>query len=322
MQAFILPELGKTFPLALTTLPQPVIGPHEVLIKTRAIGINPVEYKTKDDFTTPHGVRASLAPSVDQYRDIVLGWDIAGVVVATGSEVTKFTTGDAVFGLVNCPGYGRAYAEYVAAPETHLAKKPAHTSFEAAAASTLAAVTAWQNVYKHHPLKKGDRILITAPAGGVGHYAVQMAKQAGAFVIALTSAQNAAFVKELGADEVIDYAATDLAQLASLQLPVILDVGGRLPAATLAKHLAPGGEILFLPHALSETEKQGFARAGINIRFTGVTSEEAAIEGIAQLLEDGSVEAHIHQTFAFADLPKALQEVEKGHVRGKVVVTV
>jgi NADPH:quinone reductase-like Zn-dependent oxidoreductase len=258
MKAIILERLDKNAPLTISHTATPTITADEVLIETKAIGINPVDYKTLEDYTTRDGLRASWAPSLDGISPLILGSDIAGVVTAVGSAVTKFKTGDEVFGMIKMPGHGRVFADYVAAPAIHLAKKPANISFTEAAAATLAAITAWQNLHTHYTVKKGDRVLITAPAGGVGHYAVQMAKAAGAFVIAVTSAANADWVRQLGADDIIDYNHFNFEQADSLQLNLVLDAGGRYPASLYEKHFAPGAALFYLPHGLPEAITQYF----------------------------------------------------------------
>jgi NADPH:quinone reductase-like Zn-dependent oxidoreductase len=322
MKAIVLEKLDKNASLELSDTAIPVPGPGEVLIQTKAIGINPVDYKTLEDFTTPDGLRASWAPHLDGISPLILGSDIAGIVTAVGSEVTKFKVGDEVFGMIKMPGHGRVYAEYAAAPAIHLAKKPANITFPEAAAATLAAITAWQNLYTHYSVKKGDRVLITAPAGGVGHYAVQMAKERGAYVLALTSAANAAWVKEIGADEIIDYHHFDFDQAASLQLNLVLDSGGRYPASLYEKHFAPGAALFHLPHPLKPAEMDYYQSKGFDVRYTGVFSEEKAIDDIARLLASGKVKSYIDKVFTFTEMKAALTEMKKGTTKGKIVVTV
>ncbi|HEY9258100.1 NADP-dependent oxidoreductase [Chitinophaga sp.] len=320
MKAIILERLDKNASLELSETPVPVPGPTEVLIQTKAIGINPVDYKTLEDFTTPTGIRASWAPALDGISPLILGSDIAGVVTAVGSEITKFKVGDEVFGMIRMPGHGRVYAEYVAAPAVHLAKKPNNITFNEAAAATLAAITAWQNLYTHYPVKKGDRVLITAPAGGVGHYAVQMAKERGAYVIGLTSAANADWVRHIGADEIIDYNNFDFEQADSLQLNLVLDSGGRYPASLYEKHFAPGAALFHLPHPLAPTDMAYFQSKGFDVRYTGVFSEEKAIDAIAVLLESGKIKSYVDKVFAFNEMKAALTEMKKGTTKGKIVV--
>ncbi|MGO4290318.1 NADP-dependent oxidoreductase [Chitinophaga sp. RAB17] len=322
MKAIVLERLDKDASLELSETALPVIGPGEVLIQTKAIGINPVDYKTLEDFTTPEGLRASWAPALDGISPLILGSDIAGIVTAVGSEVTKFKVGDAVFGMIKMPGHGRVYAEYVAAPAIHLAKKPDNITFNEAAAATLAAITAWQNVNTHYVVKKGDRVLVTAPAGGVGHYAIQMAKEKGAYVIGLTNAANADWVRHIGADEIIDYNNFDFEQADSLQLNLVLDSGGRYPASLYEKHFAPGAALFHLPHPLKPADMAYYQSKGFDVRYTGVFSEEKAIDAIALLLESGKVKSYIDSVFAFNEMKAALTAMKQGTTKGKIVVEV
>src|SRR5215217_997731 len=179
MKAIILKEFGSVDNLIEKDVPLPVAKNDEVLIQVKAISINPVDIKTRKG--------KSLGPSLKDEDPLILGWDVSGVVAETGSSVSGFKVGDEVFGMINFPGHGKAYAEYAAAPASHLALKPANVTHEEAAAATLAALTAWQALVDHAKIKKGDRVLIHAAAGGVGNYAVLIAKHIGAYVIGTSS---------------------------------------------------------------------------------------------------------------------------------------
>ncbi|PSL49883.1 zinc-binding alcohol dehydrogenase family protein [Chitinophaga niastensis] len=157
-------------------------------------------------------------------------------------------------------------------------------------------------------------------AGGVGHYAVQMAKATGAYVIALKSAANAGWVTNLGADEIIDYNTFDFNEASSLQLNLVLDAGGRYPASLYEKHFAPGAALFYLPHQLPGEKMQYYKSKGFDVRFTGVFTEERAIDDIATLLKEGKVKSYIDKTFAFTDMKAAFEEMKKGTTRGKIVV--
>ncbi|MBC9931052.1 NADP-dependent oxidoreductase [Chitinophaga qingshengii] len=323
MKAIVLAQLDPAAPLEITETAIPDIAPDEVLVKTHALAINPVDVKTLEDYTiTRDGqrIRASAAPALDGVSPVILGWDIAGVVTAAGSDVTKFKAGDAVFGMVRFPGHGKAYAEYVAAPASHLALKPDNVSFEAAAGATLAAITAWQCFTQHYAVKPGDRILITAPTGGVGHYALQMARHLGAYVIALTSSANAALAIELGAHEVVDYNAFDPATATPLQLDMVLDAGGRNTANWFARHLKPGAPVIYLPSGLSTAEQQRYLDQGLNVAYKYVISEESAIDDIAQLLQQGNIVTRIDSIFPFTEMKKAFAAQHAGTAKGKIII--
>jgi NADPH:quinone reductase-like Zn-dependent oxidoreductase len=179
MKAYILNEAGGVENLILSEVEQPSPKADEVLVEVKAISINPVDVKVRP-------VEEALNMIVGADRPVILGWDIAGTVTVVGEDVTLFKPGDCVFGMVNFPGHGKCYAEYVAAPEAHLARMPGNISFEGAAAITLAALTALQVLQPR--IKRGNRVLIHAGSGGVGHFAIQIAKHLGAHVVTTSSA--------------------------------------------------------------------------------------------------------------------------------------
>src|SRR5690606_22069470 len=190
MRAVILTEAGGTENFSIEEIAIPEIKPKEVLVKVHAIAINPVDMKTRKG--------GAFLAKLQEQTPVILGWDISGEVQAVGEDVSSFKPGDEVFGMVNFPGNGRAYAEYVAAPEEHLALKPKNISHEEAVATTLAALTAWQVLVHEAKLSQGQQVLIHAAAGGVGHFAVQIAKHLGAKVIGTASASNEDFLMEIG----------------------------------------------------------------------------------------------------------------------------
>src|SRR5690606_32448091 len=175
----------------------------------------------------------ALLGKLQEQKPVILGWDISGEVQAVGEHVSSFKAGDEVFGMVNFPGSGRAYAEYVAAPEDHLALKPKNIGHEEAAATTLAALTAWQVLVHEAKLSQGQQVLIHAAAGGVGHFAVQIAKHLGAKVIGTASASNEDFLMETGVDVPVDYKASKFEDQVE-QVDVILDpIGGETTERSL-----------------------------------------------------------------------------------------
>ena len=189
MKAIVLNEFGGIDKLLMTELALPEILENEVLIEVKAISINPVDVRTRSG--------TAMANHLKHNMPLILGWDISGIVTSAGIAVTKFKKGDSVFGMVNFLGHGKGYAEYVSASENHLAHKPLNITYEEAAAATLAALTAWQLLVHYAKLKAGHRILVQAASGGVGHYAVQIAKYLGAYVIGVSSAKNKDFVLDL-----------------------------------------------------------------------------------------------------------------------------
>lgn len=313
MQAYLLHKAGGVENLVLSEIDKPTPRAKEVLIEIKAISINPVDVKIRE-----------MPKLLDQVygtdRPLILGWDIAGVVTAVGQEVTAFKEGDKVFGLLNFPGHGNAYAEYVAAPAEQLAKIPANTSFEEAAATTLAALTALQVLEPR--VKAGDKVLIHAGSGGVGHYAVQIAKHLGAYVISTSSADNRDFVLSLGADEHIDYKTQDFEEIVS-NLDFVLDtIGGEVLEKSL-RVTKDGKSIISLPTPEFSDKAKAYAKKhDIDVSFFNVTSNGDDMQTLKEMLENGTLKAHVSKTFAFAKLHDAHRQVETNHTVGKVIVEV
>ena len=191
MRAIILNEAGSVSNLKYTDIPKPEINDDEVLIKVNALSINPVDYKTRSS-------EERINRLFGDKRPVILGWDLSGTVVELGKNVSQFKLNDEVFGMINYRGNGKAYAEYVAAPASHLALKPENISHEEAAAATLAFLTAWQALVTNGKIKEGDKVLIHGASGGVGHYATQIAKHFKAYVIGTSSEKNKEFVLQNG----------------------------------------------------------------------------------------------------------------------------
>ncbi|GAB3828569.1 NADP-dependent oxidoreductase [Hymenobacter jeollabukensis] len=311
MNAFLL--TGTTGPdsLQTTTLSTPTIGPAEVLVQVIAISLNPVDVKT----TYGKGVYGRLKDE----QPLIPGWDISGVVSAVGADVTDFKVGDEVFGMVNFPGHGRAYAEYMAAPAAHLARKPASISHEEAAATTLAALTAWQALVTKAHVQPGQRVLIHAAAGGVGHFAVQLAKELGAYVIGTSSAAKRDFVLSLGADEHVDYTQVRFED-AVQPVDMVLDAIGGDNMVRSLDVVKPGGTLISIPSGLSPDITERAAAKGIHGYFFLVSSDGTDMQRLAERLADGRLRAHVSQALPFAELTEALRLVESGKTQGKVVV--
>ena len=310
MKAIILRQPGTPNQLIQTDLPIPEISAGEVLIQVKAISINPVDAKTR----TGKGMYGRLK----EISPIIIGWDISGVVVKSNAD--EFRQGDEVFGMVNFPGHGKAYAEYVTAPASHLAHKPANISHEEAAAATLAALTAYQAILHHAQVKPGQRVLIHAAAGGVGHYAVQIAKQLGAFVIGTASARNKDFVLSLGADEHLDYHAGPL-ETQTKDIDFSLDtIGGDNIDKTLPV-MRPGGTLISIPSGLNEHITEKAKARGVNGLFFLVASNGDDMKAIATRLQTGSLRSHVSQSFSFDEMPQAHEQIETGRTVGKIVVS-
>ncbi|MHA3789016.1 NADP-dependent oxidoreductase [Flavobacterium hauense] len=312
MKAIILNEFGGVENLQYAKVEKPVVGASEVLVQVKAISVNPVDVKTR--------AGKGIAGRLKEQLPLTLGWDIAGIVAQAGSDVTKFKVGDAVFGMVNFPGHGKAYAEYVAAPADQLALKPLAISFEDAAAATLAALTAWQSITSLVNVKKGDRVLIHAAAGGVGQYAVQIAKNLGAYVIGTSSAANRDFVIGLGANEHIDYRVLRFEDVAK-DIDFVFDsIGGDNIDRSL-QVIKKGGSIISIPSGLNAEVIEKAKALGINGYQFMVTSNGDDMDSIATQLENGSLKSHVSKTFAFEDMAGAHLQIESGRTVGKIIVT-
>ncbi|MBB6272362.1 NADPH:quinone reductase-like Zn-dependent oxidoreductase [Pedobacter cryoconitis] len=323
MKAYLLKEPGSTENLILTELPIPVPADHEVLIKVKAISINPVDVKTR--------AGKALYSTLQHLKPFILGWDISGTVIATGKDVVNFQIDDDVFGMVNFVGHGQAYAAYVAAPENHLALKPSNISFEEAAAATLAALTAWQALTTHVNVKPADKILIHAASGGVGHYAVQIAHYLGAHVTGTSSATNKNFVLELGADVHIDYNQQKFEERTNGFDIILETIGGENFIRSLDILNEKGTIINLIPDqepegpAGSTPQKSTLELAGergLNALYFPVTSNGSDMHQIAILLEKGILRSHIFKTYSFEALPEAHLQIESGRTAGKVIVLI
>jgi NADPH:quinone reductase-like Zn-dependent oxidoreductase len=309
MKAIILKDFGGVEQLELTELPTPVIGEGEVLVQIKAISINPVDVKTR--------AGKGAAGKLKGESPMILGWDIAGIV--TESRAEEFEAGDEVFGMVNFPGHGRAYAEYVAAPADQLALKPTTVNFESAAAATLAALTAWQAFSDHGRLRAGQRVLIHAAAGGVGHFAVQIARHIGAYVIGTASAENKEFVLGLGANECIDYKTERFEEVAR-NIDFVLDtIGGEYIDRSL-QVIKKGGTLVSIPSSANAGVQEKAKAKGIFGATMMVQSSGEDMQHIAQLLGDGVLRPEVSKVFAFDQMAEAHLAVETGKTRGKVVV--
>jgi len=313
MKAVVLKNFGGVENLLYKEIEKPLIKTNEVLVKVKAISINPVDVKVRNR-------QAPLAEDLAKYDPLVLGWDISGEVTEIGTEVTQFNMGDEVFGMVNFVGHGKAYAEYVAAPAEHLARKPNNISHVEAAASTLAALTAWQAFNSYGKLRPTDNVLIHAASGGVGHFAVQIAKDMGAYVVATSSAPNRDFVLGLGADEFIDYRRVRFEEVAPLADFVLEAIGG----ANFQKSvqvLKPFGTIVALPSGhtmedeLKAQEKQLHA-----CYFMSVYSSGQDMQHIASLLEKEVLKPHVSDVFGFDKIADAHLQIETGRTVGKIVI--
>jgi NADPH:quinone reductase-like Zn-dependent oxidoreductase len=313
MKAIVLKDFGGVDELEIREVPTPVIKENEVLIKAFAVGLNPVDVKTRSG--------KGQAAKLRKENPMILGFDVSGKVVDTGSSASTFKKGDEVFGMINIPGVGKTYAEYVVAPQEHLAMKPENITHEEAAATSLAAMTAWQALVHQAKLEPGQKILIHAASGGVGHFAVQMAKHLGAYVIGTSSAENKEFVLSIGADEHIDYKAVKFEDVCPM-VDVVLDAIGGENIDRSLKVLKPGGTIVSLPSGASESVAEKAAAQKKKGIFFLVNSNGSDMRQIAQMLQQGALHPHISHVFSFEQIKEAHEMLASGNTKGKLVMKV
>ncbi|SFW17980.1 NADPH:quinone reductase [Sinomicrobium oceani] len=314
MKAILLKQFGGTENLVEEEIAVPAILENEVLVKVRAFSINPVDVKTRNG--------EALAELLKHEDPVILGWDISGVIVDTGKNVTLFKLHDEVFGMVNFTGHGKAYAEYVAVPAAHVALKPENISHVAAAATTLAALTAWQAFTYFGKLNSGDKVLIHAAAGGVGHFAVQIARHLGAFVVGTSSGKHREFVLGLGADRHIDYRTEDFEdELRNIDF--VLETIGHDTFRRSVRVLREGGTVVNLPSGLKAEDENAALRKKLNACFfMSVFSSGNDMKIIAALLERKIIRPYIYKVYSFTEVREAHLQIETGRTKGKVVVEV
>jgi NADPH:quinone reductase-like Zn-dependent oxidoreductase len=308
MRAISQDVLGGPEVLHEVVLPRPVPGFSQVLVAVHAAGLNPTDWK--------HRARRHFLPD----PPFVLGFDVSGVVESVGYGVTLFQPGDEVFGMLPYPHGGGTHAEFVAGPARAFTHKPRELTHVEAAALPLAGLTAWQALVDTADVRPGQRVLIHAAAGGVGHLAVQIAKARGAHVIGTASAANHDVVRGLGADEVVDYTSTGVADVVR-DVDVVLDpLGGESLLHSLAS-VRPGGVLVSLLGGSPELTERAAAK-GVRLALMLVEADHAGMAAIAGLVEAGRLRPRIAGTFALAEAAKAHALGEAGHTAGKLVLVV
>ncbi|WP_157419660.1 NADP-dependent oxidoreductase [Actinomadura kijaniata] len=304
MRAISQDVLGGPEVLREIELPRPEPGPAEVLVRVHAAGVNPTDWK--------HRATGGLLGE----PPFVLGWDVSGVVEAVGLGVTLHKPGDEVFGMLPYPGGHGAYAEYVTAPSRCFAPKPANLDHVRAAALPLAALTAWQTLVDTADVQPGQRVLVHAAAGGVGHLAVQIAKARGAYVLGTARAAKHDFLRSLGVDEPIDYTTTDFAETVRDVDVVVEAIGGDYGPRSL-RTLREGGVLVSLALSRLADFDPGDARAETLL----VEADHHALTRIAKLAEEGRLRAEIDTVLPLAEAAKAHERGESDRSRGKIVLT-
>jgi NADPH2:quinone reductase len=314
MEAAVLPAFGAATVFRIEKVPVPLPAAGQVLVKVRAAGLNPVDYKTR----MGKGVAAA-----DLTLPAILGWDIAGEVVSLGDGVSKFERGDRIFGLSNFPQLGNAYAQYTVVDENEFTIIPKNITNIEAGATPLAALTAWEALFDQAGIVAGQRVLVHAASGGVGHFAVQLAKCKGCFVAGTASAKNHEFLQSLGVDVAIDYHKQAF-ESAIEPVDVVIDgMGGEITLRSL-DILKPGGILVSLP-SMYKDDPAIIAKArekGVRVKWMIVKPDGDRMEKIATLLSAGQIKVKIDSTFPLKEIIKAHQLLESNRVTGKVVITI
>ncbi|NEM92104.1 NADP-dependent oxidoreductase [Galbitalea soli] len=315
MRAIIIEKPGGPEVLLPAEIERPVRVNAEFLVQIVAAGVNPIDAKTR--------AGRGVATAIDDWP-AVLGADFSGIVVESPYESHPLQPGDEVYGMIMNPRFTGSYAEYAAVPSISLARKPKALSHVEAAGVPLAALTAWGMVVEVARAHEGQRILIHAGAGGVGHFAVQFAAYFGAHVIATGSQRNVAWLRELGASQVIDHGASRFEEEVS-DVDVVIDLIGNASDDTGTRSLGvlrPGGLLVNAPTGSWPTMQAECAAAGIRSTGYKTAPDGSTLAVISRLLESGDVRVFVDQVFDLDHVADAHRALETGHTRGKIVLTV
>ncbi len=315
MRAIVFDGAGAPEVLRQTTVPTPSPVLSELLIRVMAAGTNPIDAKTRSGA----GVYGALTefPST-------LGFDFSGVVVRTPFESHPFPVGTEVFGTVPFPRSGGTYAEYTVAPTLSVARKPPSLSHVEAAGVPLAALTAWGLVVETAHAHEGQRVLIHAGSGGVGHFAVQLAAYFGARVTATASGANLGWLRELGASVVIDHTSMRFDEVVG-EVDVVIDLVGNVHDDTGTRSLRvlrPGGLYVLVPTGSWEDYADAAAAAGMRATSYKMIPDGGVLATLGRLLESGAIQVYVDQVFDLSEAAAAHRQLEKGHTRGKIVLSV
>ncbi|MBE9136202.1 NADP-dependent oxidoreductase [Nodosilinea sp. LEGE 07088] len=329
MKAIRLHEFGDPKVLHYEDAPMPELKPGEVLVRVHAVGVNPPDWYLRDGYKQ---LPAEMRPPVP--LPVIPGSDLSGIVEAIAENVRGLSVGDEVFGLIRFPSYGKsdAYAEYVAAPASDLAHKPPGIDHLHAAGAPMSGLTAWQFLIElghdepnplqpdlHRPVPLGGKtVLVNGAAGGVGHFAVQLAKWKGAHVIAVASGAHERFLRELGADEFIDYTKR-LPEDTVHDVDLVLDTIGGSTTGRFLRTLKRGGTLFPVFPGFSDAEEA--AKLGVTVSITQVRSNGSQLAELGRLLDVGTVCVAIDSTFLLAEAREAHERAARGHIQGKIVLT-
>lgn len=315
MRAISQDAFGPPEVLREVELPRPVPLPTEVLVRVVSAGVNPVDAKTR----AGGGMAGILGDP-----PFILGWDVSGIVEEIGFGVTSLATGDEVYGMPWFPRAAGAYAEFVTAPARQFARKPTTVDHDHAAAVPLAALTAWQVLVDAARVRAGQRVLVHAAAGGVGHFAVQIAHHFGAHVVATARAEKHDWLRQIGADEVVDYTASRFENELS-DIDIVVDLVGDGIDSTSTRSLdvlAPGGRLFAVPSGVSAELAAAAEQRGVRVSPFLVEPDGAALTRIAGLIDAGELRIEVEQVLPLAEVAQAHERLAAGRTRGKLVLRV
>ncbi|MFF5669241.1 NADP-dependent oxidoreductase [Streptomyces hygroscopicus] len=315
MRAVVQDTTGGPEVLRVAEVERPRPLPTEVLVRVRAAGVNPVDWKTRQG--------AGMAGVLGE-PPFILGWDVSGVVEEVGFGVTTLAPGDEVYGMPWFPREAGGYAEFVMAPSRQFAVKPATLSHEEAAAVPLAALTAWQILVDTARVTAGQRVLVHAAAGGVGHFAVQFARHLGARVVGTARESRHEWLRRLGAAELVDYTAQRFEDVVE-DVDVVIDLLGEDLDATSTrslKVLRKGGLLVAVPGGVGPELRRAADERGVRTSGFLVEPDGAALTTIAALIDKGEVAVEVEDVFPLEEAARAHARGEDGHTRGKLVLRV
>jgi NADPH:quinone reductase-like Zn-dependent oxidoreductase len=314
MKAAIINHFGPPEVLEIKEVEKPVPNDNEVLIKIKFTGINPVDTK----------VRAGTSGMSKQLQlPAILGWDVSGTIESVGKNVAEFKKGDEVFGCIGFPGLGKTYAEFAVADPKLITKKPSNVSFEEAAAVPLAGLTAYQAVNEHLKISDGQKVLIQAAAGGVGHLAVQFAKLNGAFVAGTASGKNEDFLKSLGVDQFINYKKEKFEEVFQNGDGVLDAMGGDILYRCFSC-VKKGGRVVCLPSSTKNDPKaiELAKQHEVQMIWPMMHPDGEEMDLIARLLEQKKLQVKIDKIFSLGEIVEAHKAIETHTTDGKVIVKI
>lgn len=311
MKAVVIEKYGTIEELNIQQLPKPIPGPKDVVIKVRAAAVNPVDIAIRNGW---------LKGRISYNFPLVIGWDVAGVITEVGRNVTKFQVGDEVYSYPDLSRNG-TYGEFVAVEDTFVARKPKNILFTEASSLPLVGICAYRALIDAGNIQNGDRVLILGGSGGVGSFAVQLAKSSGAHVTATTSTKNLEFVKDLGADEVLDYTNTNWGTIEG-QFDLVFDTVGPDALTPVFDTVKKNGKIVSVATFFKEEDIKRAKEKEISVQFLISEPSGEILSEITNLIEKRAIKPVVGKIFSLEDVKQAHQLSESKHAQGKIVLQI